>query len=188
MIIAITSSIGCGKTTVTNIFKHLENETLDIDKLAKKVMKKKEIKKQVLKEFGTLNSKQLSEKVFSSKNALKKLNAIVHPIVLMKLKKIISIHRKQNKTLIVDIPLLFETQCANLFDSIIVVKCSKKNQLKRLLKKGLTKKEVLKRIKAQIPLQKKLKNADIIVYNDGLIKSTAKQVILINNFLKELNK
>lgn len=187
-IIAITSGFGCGKSTVASAFRELGTEVLDLDKIAKKVSRIPELRKRIKKELGTTDSAKLAEKVFPFKKKLEKLNSIIHPKVFAELKEIISVHRKSGKILVVEIPLLYETRSANLFDFVLVVDCSKKKQLQRLLKKGFSKKDALKRIRAQIPLQEKLKKADLVIDNNGSIESTAKQVILINNFLKALNK
>ncbi|MDO8626831.1 MAG: dephospho-CoA kinase [Candidatus Diapherotrites archaeon] len=188
LIVGLTSGFGCGKSTVASAFIELGTEVLDLDKVVKKVSKIPELKKRIQKEFGTTNSEKLAEKVFSSPADLKKLNSIIHPKVFAELKETISNHRKSGKILVVEIPLLYETKSANLFDFVLVVDCSRKNQLERLLKRGFSKKDALKRIRAQLPLQEKLKKADLVIDNNGSIEGTAKQVILINNFLKALNK
>ena len=68
----------------------------------------------------------------------------------------------------------------NLVDKLIVVKCDKKEQIKRILKKGkYSKKEIEQIIKSQIPINEKIKKADFVVDNSKSINETEKQVNLI---------
>ncbi|MEM7819873.1 MAG: dephospho-CoA kinase [Candidatus Aenigmatarchaeota archaeon] len=173
-IIGITGSFGSGKTTVANIFKDLGAYVIDADKIAKQLMKNKKIKSKIKNEFGTINRKNLSDVVFSDKRKLLKLNKIVHPIVIKEIKN--RIKKSKNKIIVVDVPLLFEAKMEKFFDKIIVVNCDKKMQIKRLIKKGFEKRDILKRIKSQLPIEKKLKFADYVIDNNMDIISTKKQV------------
>ena len=77
----------------------------------------------------------------------------------------------------VDAPLLFEAKIEKLFDKVIVVKCDKKTQISRVLrKKKYSKKEIEQIIKSQLPLKEKIKMADFVVDNHGNIMETGKQV------------
>ena len=73
--------------------------------------------------------------------------------------------------------MLIEAKATNLVDKIIVVKCNKKEQIKRILKnKKYSKKEIEQIIKSQIPINKKIKYADFVVDNNKTIKETERQV------------
>jgi dephospho-CoA kinase len=106
---------------------------------------------------------------------LRKLNRIIHP-------RVIGIIRKQikdagAKAIILDAPLLIEAGLIGLADKIIIVKANKEKQISRLLNNTpLTRVDILKRIRSQVPLHVKARFADFIIDNSGTIKETRKQV------------
>jgi len=80
------------------------------------------------------------------------------------------------------IPLLFESnQWQNRFDKIVVIDCTVETQIQRvLLRNNLQRDQIEKIIAAQIPREVRLKNADYIINNDGLLTDLNKQVIDIH--------
>ena len=83
----------------------------------------------------------------------------------------------------IDAPLLLETKNKNLVDKTIVVKCDKKNILKRLNKK-YSKQKIEKILNSQMPLNKKLKYADFVVDNNKDLEHLKNQ---LNWIIKKLN-
>ena len=87
-----------------------------------------------------------------------------------------------------DVPLLIEAKMQRMVDKIIVVKCNKKIQFERLLKKGkYTRKEIENIINSQMPIEEKIKYADFVVDNNKTIKEAEKQVNSIINALEQLS-
>ncbi len=196
MIIGITGSIGSGKTTVAKIFsKHWYNR-IDADEIGHEIMKKSSIVyKKILNYFGNkildknknIDRKKLSDIVFSDDKKLKRLNSIMHSIILNEIKN--QIEKIQNKCgdntkVVIDAPLLLETKTKDLIDKIIVIKCTKNNILKRLNKK-YPKEKIEKILKVQMPLDKKLKYADFTVDNNKDLKHLEKQV---KKIIEKLNQ
>jgi|TARA_Y100000310_G_C20691451_1_gene822530 dephospho-CoA kinase len=177
MIIGITGSFGSGKTTVAEMFRKQGFKVINVDKLYHGIYKRNLILKfKIRKEFGTLDRNKIKEIVFDDSSKLRKLNKMTHPLILKSLKK--EIKKIRNKKIIIDIPLLFEAEVEKLFDKIIVVKCSKKTQIERILKKKKhTKKEIKQIIKSQMPLKDKIKKANFVVDNGGTIYRTRNQVM-----------
>ena len=201
MIIGITGSFGSGKTTITNMFKKYGFIVINADKIYHdNFYKNHPLKNKIIKEFNTLDRKKIKIIVFSDNKKLKKLNKITHPIIIKEIKKQINGIKKNNnkKTIIknplfkkslknkkqrnkikiiVDAPLLLEAKVQHLVDKIIVVKCNKKTQIKRIQKKKkYSKKEIENIIKSQMPLKEKIKHADFVVDNNGAMKETGRQV------------
>ncbi len=103
----------------------------------------------------------------------------MHPAVGKVLKKHVGQFRKnkRKRSLILDVPLLFEAKLDELCDGIFVVKATRDKQIARAIKLlGITKAEAARRIKAQMPLRKKIRLADIIIDNNKTFKQTQKQV------------
>ena len=193
MIIGITGSFGSGKTTVANMFGKYGFRVINADKLYHTIYKKNLILKfKIKKEFRTLDRKKIKKIVFNDYKRLKKLNKITHQIIIKEIKKEINNIKKNNKKIktinknfnkkniikiVIDAPLLIEAKAQHLVDKLIVVKCSKKEQIERILKKGkYSKKEIKNIIKSQMAIKEKIKKADFVVDNNKAIKETRRQV------------
>ena len=202
MIIGITGSFGSGKTIVANMFKKYGYKVINVDKLYHDIYNRdKSLRNKIKKEFGTIKRNELKKIVFKNSNKLKKLNKITHPVIIKEIKKQINKISKTNaekplnynkknkniekKGIVIDIPLLFEAKLERMFDKIIVVKCSKKEQINRVLKKKkYTKKEIDDIINFQMSLKEKIKKADFVVNNDISKKVTSVQVEILAHILQ----
>lgn len=176
-IIGITGSFGSGKTTVAKTFRRLLKRNikiLDADRIARNIMKNSKIKSRIKREFGTTDRKKIANIIFDDRKKLIRLNKIIHPLVISKIKK--EIKKQKNKIIIIDMPLLVETKMNKIADTVIIVKCKREIQIKRLMGKGFKRSEIIKRIKSQLPLKEKIKYADYVIDNNGHLKDTEKRV------------
>lgn len=184
MIIGITGSFGSGKSTVAKMFKNYGFRIINIDKLYHNIYSKdKSLQKKIIKEFGTINRVELKKIVFKDSKKLRKLNQLTHPLILKETKKIIK--NSINKNIVIDAPLLLESDAKKLVDKIIVVKSTKKNSIQRIRKKNkkYTLKEINEIMNSQMSLKEKIKYADFVVDNDKTVSNTKKQV---NKIIKKL--
>ena len=183
-----------GKSFVASLFKRLGAKVVDADKLGHKALKKGSTAyKRVVAAFGknilnphhSINRKALAGIVFANRKNLAKLNRIVHPGIIKDIVKRIR-RAAKSEVLIVDAPLICETNITGLMNVLIVVKASKKNQIKRCSKKfGMRQKDVCKRMACQMPLNRKIQMADYTVDNNGTKENTKKQVRKIWQELKK---
>ena len=193
-IVGLTGGFGSGKSFIASLFKRLGAKVIDADKLGHKALRKRSTAykrvvaafgKKVLKADLSINRKALAGIVFADRKSLAKLNRIVHPGIIREIAKRAQISAK-SEVLIVDAPLICETNITGLMNALIVVKASKKNQIERCSKKfGMRQEDIRKRIACQMPLNRKIRYADHIVDNNGTKKDTEKQV---RNIWKELKK
>lgn len=199
MIIGLTGSIGTGKSTVANLFKELGAYVIDWDVLAREVQRPHlKAWEGIVEYFGnevlntdlTLNRPKLAQMVFGDMEKVKKLNQIVHPEIYKEDARLTEEIRKLDPEamIIKDIPLLSKEGHGKLMDKIVVVYANEQNQLKRLEKKGMNTEEAKKRIASQLPLSEKVKFADFVIYNDGSVEETKRQVEKIYAQLKEGKK
>lgn len=197
MIIAgLTGSIGTGKSTVANFFKELGAYIIDWDVLAKEVVSP-HLKawegivecfgRDVLNEDLTLNRQKLADMVFVDQEKVEKINQIVHPEVFKEDRRIADEigALDSNAVVIKDIPLLAEEARPVLVDKIIVVSASEETQLRRLEERGMDKEDARNRIKAQLPLEEKIRFADFVIDNDGSLEETKTQVEKIYSLLRK---
>ena len=193
LVLGITSEFGMGKTTVAGIFEKLGAKKINADELAQKLFTEKKIKEKLRKEFSAgifegkeISRKKLAEIVFSNELKRKKLEKIIHPIVFSEMKKKINEFKKRKAKLIVlDVPLLLETNFRQLADQVLIVLSEKEEQLKRLKKKGFTEKEIRERILAQKSIHEKIGFADYVINNSFSLKEAKNNVKnLYNDLIK----
>ena len=192
-IVGLTGGFGAGKSYAASIFKKLGAKVIDADKLAHKAIRKGDavhkriaavFGKSILDPKGSIKRKALGKIVFNDKKRLAKLNKIIHPYVIGKIKN--SIKASKNEVLIIDAPLICETSLSDLVNVLIVVRASRNVRIGRCVKKFYMEKEdVCKRMACQMPLKEKIDKADYIIDNDGARKETVIQVKQIWQDLKK---
>ena len=175
--IGLTGGIASGKTTIANYISNLkEIEILKADDIAKQfLLSKTKSYKKIIQHFGNkiidlssptqeINTKILKEIIFKKSTEKIWLENIIHPLVKESMKnKLI----KTNKCLILEIPLLFEANFADLCTEIWLIKCSQKIQLKRLMSRDkISKKEALRIIDLQSNDIDKEKLSDVVISSD----------------------
>lgn len=186
-VIGLTGSLGSGKSTVAAMFMDLGAKVLDADKIARQqITPQGECFKEVIRIFGKgvltrgrIDRGKVAQRVFGDIRQLRKLERIIHPVVRKVIKTKIQQHkaRKRTTALVIDVPLLFESKLNKHVDFSIVVKANRAAQIKRATKQlGMSKIDAERRIKAQMPLQQKIRLADMIIDNNGTLTNTKKQV------------
>lgn len=191
IILGVTGSFGSGKTTVARILGSFGAKVIDADKLAHDAIRpgssayRKIIKafgQGVLKKNKTIDRDKLGKLVFNAKPLLKELNNIVHPEVIRQIKE--RVRKSAQRVIILDVPLLIESGLDSMIDMMAVVTITREKQVQRIIDKtGLSRADILKRIKSQIPLRKKAELADFVIDNSGTIIKTKKQLEQIRRLL-----
>lgn len=190
MIIGLTGSIASGKSTVSKMLQDMGFSIIDADIVAREVVELgsdtlQEIQNQfgneVLHTDGTLNREVLGSMIFHQPAKRKQLNDIMHPAIREEmLKQRDELTKKEIETFFMDIPLLFESRLQHLVEKILVVSVTEDVQLERLMSRNnLSKEEAEARIKSQLPLSEKEKGADAVIYNNGSIEESKKQLATI---------
>ncbi|GLJ03434.1 dephospho-CoA kinase [Bacillus sp. YKCMOAS1] len=193
LVIGLTGGIASGKSTVSQMIKEQGIRVVDADVIAKEaVAKGTPALQQIVQTFGEdvllpngeLNRQQLGAIIFSDEEKRKQLNAIVHPEVRKEMLKQRDEGVSQQETFVVlDIPLLFESQLESLVDRIIVVYTTPELQLSRLMNRNdLSEEEALNRIHSQQSLEEKCKKADYVIENTQDLAFISKQ---LQNILNE---
>ena len=192
MIIGITGSIACGKSTVSNYLKSKGYIVIDADRIGHEALDDDYVKEKLIVAFGNeilednkINRQKLGELVFGNSSNLNVLNSIIHPEIRKKILE--KIDKNNDKELIfIDVALLFEAKFDDLVDKIIVVYVDKNTQLTRLMKRNsISKKEALSRIVSQMSPTEKAKLGDYMVNNNLDVINTYEQV---DKVLSELKK
>ena len=188
---AITGNIASGKTAVENFLKQNGYEVLDTDKLAHEIIDN-EVFEDIKNEFGSdiltdnkIDRSKLGKIVFNDSEKRKILEKIVHPIVKDKILEYFE-SQKDEKTIFVAVPLLFESEMENLFDKIILVVADDEIRLERLIKRNnLSRNDALRRIKSQMSQFAKFEKSDFVFHNNGELNNLKNQ---INDFCDKILK
>lgn len=187
MIIGLTGSIASGKSTVSSMLKEKGFPIVDADIVAREVVEKGEptlskivevFGEELLVPDGTLNRGKLGEIIFNDPAKRKQLNDIMHPAIRTEmLRQKVEWQNKGAEKIVMDIPLLFESRLQHFVEKILVVSVTDEIQLKRLMERNhLTKEEAMARIQSQLPISEKEKGADAVIYNNGTLDETKKQL------------
>jgi dephospho-CoA kinase len=188
--IGLTGGIASGKSTVTRMIRELGIPVIDADQVARDVVKVGEeayaqivatFGRDILQANGEIDRAKLGSIVFHNEQKRKKLNAIVHPAVRRRMMAEKEAYvQSGTKTVVLDIPLLFESELTHFIDKVIVVYVDDEVQLERLMKRnGFSKEEALARIRSQMPLREKVKKADAVINNNGTVEETKQQLLKI---------
>lgn len=191
MILGLTGGIASGKTTVSHWFHQQGVTVLDADQMNHQLLNSDlTLINQIAEVFskdaiknGKIDREFIGKIVFNDKEKRIQLEKLIHPVIYEEMKKQIRLH--QNESLIViDVPLLFETNFDQLCDKTMVVYVTKETQLKRLMKRNnYSELEALKRVNSQMPLDEKVSKASYVINNNGTLDDTYKQ---LENIYKEI--
>ncbi len=185
--IAITGGAGTGKSTVARMFAELGAEVLDADAIARDVVAVGqpawvELRRLYGEDYfnpdGSLNRSKLAQRVFADPEARRRLDALIHPLVIRELQaRAANLAGRGADLVIVEVPLLFEAGREGAFDRVIVVTAPEADQIRRLRERdGRGEPEIRGILAAQWPLADKVARADYVVHNDGNFEGTRQQV------------
>ena len=199
LIIGLTGGIASGKSTVANMMKQLGITVVDADLESRLAVEKGEeayhhivnhFGKNILLKDGSIDRAKLGEIIFNNKEERMKLNEIVHPAVRERmLQKKESAMNKGESIIVMDIPLLFESNFTGLVDKTLLVFVDEDIQLQRLMERNhYSRVEALARIQSQMPLLEKKRLCDVSIDNNGSLEQTEgqlKQILSQWGFKKE---
>ncbi|MGC8797995.1 MAG: dephospho-CoA kinase [candidate division WOR-3 bacterium] len=189
LLIGIGGNIGAGKTTVANELKRYGAKVIDADAIGRSLLKKgsaeyKELVRvfgrDILNRKGEIDRKLLARKAFASRNALEKLNSIMHPPLLKKLQQ--EIARCRQGLVVVDAALLFVWKLHRQMDIAILVTAPDQLRIARMTKSGLSPDEVRQRLKLQGPDTKYWRQADFVLENCGSVAELKRKIRALWNY------
>jgi len=193
IIVGLTGGIGSGKTTVVKMFNELGVPVYIADLEAKKLMNtSKIIKRKLLELFGDeayvdgkLNRPFLANKIYSDKELLIKMNAIVHPKVkahFIKWKK-----KQDFEYIIKETAILFENNSYQDCNFVITVTASEEDRIQRVISRDNSSSEKVKAImNNQWSDEEKVKLSNFVIENTNLSKTENQVRIIHQKILKQI--
>lgn len=188
MNIAVTGTIGAGKTRVAKTLSYITNgKVVDSDKLCHQLMQPgqsgyqafvKKYGKQYLSEDGLVNRQSLRLALVDVADIKTQIEAILHPLVKEKILCEIGDSRSKGSFCFFEIPLLFEVGWQDYFDTTIAVCVDEQTGIKRLMDRdGINEKFAKKLMALQMSSSEKANYASLVIDNSGSYIKTICQIL-----------
>jgi dephospho-CoA kinase len=189
--IGLTGGIGSGKTTVAQMLEELGAVVIHADTVGHEVYRPNSVGWcRVTAVFGSdivgpdqaIDRKKLGALVFANPDALRQLNAIVHPLIFEEMRRRIDGYRAQgvSQPIVVEAAVLIEANWLPLVDEVWLVTASKEVLVDRVTRqRGLSPEEVATRIEAQLSDAERRRYAQVIIENTGSIDELRRQVQIL---------
>ncbi|MFJ6547575.1 dephospho-CoA kinase [Microbacterium sp. NPDC091676] len=186
-LIALTGGIASGKSTIADRLAELGAEVVDADRIVREVQAPgsevlraiaRTFGDEVIAEDGSLDRAALGATVFADPDRLAQLNAIVHPAVRAESQRRFdaAFRADPDAVVVYDVPLLVEARVDDPWDEIVVAHAPEEVRLERLIGlRGMTPEEARRRIAAQVPDDRRLAIADVVIDTAGSIADTLAQ-------------
>jgi len=186
-IIGICGGVGAGKSRVAAEFARLGCLVVDSDKLNHEVLVQPDVLaalqarwgQEVVTPEGQPDRRRIADLIFADAEQKQWLEGLLHPLILRRQAAMITAVEDNPavKAIVIDSPLLFESQLDRQCDVVVFVAAGKSRRLQRLRReRGWTAEEVQRREGWQIPLVEKRSRATFVVDNDGLAERLRPQV------------
>jgi dephospho-CoA kinase len=193
--VGLTGGIASGKSVVGEMFVALGVRLVQADHIAHELMQPgqsvydnvvQRFGRGILNRDGSVNRAHLAELVFGQSGEasnVRDLNRIVHPAVIRREDGWMEeVGRRDPRAIaMVEAALILEAGAADRFDRLIVVTCSEGQRVQRFAERlkidtEAARREVDRRMVAQLPDEEKIKAADYVIDNSGSLDQTEKQV------------
>jgi dephospho-CoA kinase len=193
IVVGLTGSIGMGKSNAASTLRRLGIPVHDADAAVHALMapggravaKVAEAFPEALS-GNRIDRKILGDLVFGDTPALRRLEAILHPLVRQSSRNFVAAaSRRHARIVVLDIPLLYESGGEKSVDAVIVVSASRQIQRQRVLaRRGMTEEKFRAILARQVPDIEKRRRADFVVFTGGHRGETFRQLKRIVRLLR----
>lgn len=173
--LAITGAIGSGKSVVSRMMNVLGVPVYDCDTNAKRLMAENsfiisELKRMFGSECydddGTLNRQYIASRIFTDKENIKRVNALVHPVVKRDFESWAA--RQNSRVVAVETAILYESGMVESVNKVLTVWADRDTSIRRTMERsGMNRAQVESRMNNQMSADDLLILSDYTLYNDG---------------------
>ncbi len=183
MKIAITGSLGSGKSTCSQILKEMGYTIFNADEANNECLKagsKTYLEiidhfKDILDEEQNIDRKKLANIIFNDSTEKRVLESICHPAILEKMQQ--AVLSNKNDHFFAEIPLLFETEWDQYFDGSLLISISEEVRLQRCMSsRGFNQNEISERLNTQMKDELKRQKATWVIENNGSINELEQKI------------
>jgi dephospho-CoA kinase len=207
--VGLTGGIASGKSVVGEMFAALGAHIIQADEISRQLMEPgEEVYREVVRHFGSgilnpdgsVNRSRLAENAFGTSARVagtkparvQELNQVVHPAVIRRQQEWMEqvARRDPRAVAIVEAALILEAGMAESLDRLVVVTCRAEQRIERWatrlnVGKEAARREVARRMAAQLPEEEKIEAADYVIDNSGTLRETRRQVEEVYAALKK---
>jgi dephospho-CoA kinase len=185
LLVGLTGGIGAGKSTVGSMLATRGAVVVDADVLAREAIAPgtpgfervvELFGEEVLTPTRDLDRERIAAIVFDDEGKRRALEGIVHPEVGRRIAEKVREHAGTDRVVVLDSPLLIETGAYEGCDVVIVVRTSVQTQVTRLVARGMEETDARARIAAQLPTERKVAVADLVIDNEGTKEDLDREV------------
>lgn len=192
MILGITGCPGSGKSVLAKVIASRGWMLIDADLVGREVVEEDEdmlrelariFGRDILGKDGKLDRRLLARKAFATNENTRKLNRVVHPVLVRRITEKIRDERNAGTHAVVDCALIYEWGIEGLFDLVVCIRADESIRKKRLMERdGRSDEEVERMFSAQLPETVKVQKADIVLTN----KDTPENMVIYGLMLADL--
>lgn len=194
--VGLTGGIASGKSTVSAMLRARGCPVLEMDPIGHELLKAgepafddvvREFGREILDASGAVDRAKLGAIAFANEEKRARLNAILHPRILDKVRQWFAALEQQGASLaVVEAALIYEAGYHKELDRMVVCWCKPEQQLSRLERRGFTREQAQARIAAQMPIDEKRRLADDVIDCSISIDETLRQAAALPEKLKAL--
>lgn len=192
LIVGLTGGVGCGKTTVSQLFTELGVPVIDTDEISRNLTRThgaaiSEITRMFgstyINNKGALDRQRMRELIFKDAKAKTTLESILHPLILADVSKTLN-QLNESAYVVLVVPLLIESQnYLSMVDRVLVIDCDVAQQINRtMVRSGLSEDNVQRIIDNQISREQRLQQADDVILNQGSLATIQLKVAELHQF------
>lgn len=183
--VGLTGNIGAGKSTVGAMLQEHGCLLIDADRLARRVLEQDPeahaeivaaLGREVLDQDGSLDRGAIAALIFSSTDARRRLESITHPRIRGLEERAVADWGVDRGIAVTEAALLVETGGANRYRRLVVVVADDEVRIQRLIARGMERRDVERRMAAQLPQEDKAAAAHWVIDNSGTREATRAQV------------
>ena len=186
--VGLTGGLASGKSFAASEFERLGCHVLQADELGHKILAEDPgAQNEIIREFGTgmlsedgaINRKALAAAVFSDKQRLARLNAIIHPRVFSRLDRFFAETeaREPDSIAMVEAAIMIESGSYKRYQRLVLTACSRETQIERFVRReGASRNAAEARIARQMPVNEKRRFAHFLIDTEGTKEETLRQV------------
>lgn len=178
-VIGITGNLGCGKSTVAGMLREMGVATIDADAVAREIRHNDaEARAAIERRFGTYDAASLAAIVFADADALRDLEAILHPRVRGAIRaRLAELDAAGIEIAAVEVVKLLESPLADECDEVWVVRCDEADAIRRLAEaRGMDEATARQRLAHQSSQEAKVAAADVVIDGSAPIEEERRQV------------
>lgn len=196
--VGLTGGIATGKSTVARTLAGLGCVAIDADAVVARLYRPGEAGhealvrnygREILRTNGEIDRPKLANIAFATSEATRKLNALIHPLVLEEEQRVIAAESARfpdrDRIVVVEATLLLETGGKQRYDKIVVVDSDPELQIERGVSRGMQRSDVERRLAQQMTREARVALADYVIVNDGDIRELERETHGVYASLRE---